>query len=284
MVVWEAQYGDLANVAQVFIDQFITSSEDKWHRLSGLTLLLPHGYHGEGPEQSSARVERFLTQCAEENIQVCYPSSPAQLFHVLRRQVHRKWRKPLVVFTPNSVHGWASGAGEALARDSLLPPPLGGSSAAVRGSVLADLARGTFRRTIADERTAPRATSKVLLCTGKVYADLVRRREEGGHHDVAIVRLEQLYPQDHSLAEALAGYPPETPLVWVQEEPRNYGPWYWVRANLTESLHPRTRHHPLTCISRAARGSPATGSRSSHAMEQTKLVDDAFASSPTTVA
>jgi 2-oxoglutarate dehydrogenase E1 component len=283
LVVWEAQYGDLVNVAQVFIDQFVTSSEDKWHRLSGLTLLLPHGYCGEGPEQSSARVERFLTQCAEENIQVCYPSTPAQLFHLLRRQVHRKWRKPLVVFTPNSVHGWAAGGGEALARDSLLPPPPG-SAGEPRASVLADLSRGGFRRTIPDQRRAPRATSKVLLCTGKVYADLVRRREEGGHDDVAIVRLEQLYPQDHGLAEALAAYPPETPLVWVQEEPRNYGPWYWVRANLADALHPLARRVALTCVSRPARGSPATGSRSSHAMEQTKLVDDAFAASPTGLA
>jgi 2-oxoglutarate dehydrogenase E1 component len=254
LVVWEAQYGDFLNTAQVIVDQFITSSEDKWHRLSGLVLYLPHGHEGEGPEQSSARIERFLQNSAEDNVQVVHPTTPAQLFHVLRRQAHRRWRKPLVLFTPNTLRRVTGDKREI--------------------SVLADLASGRFRRVIGDDTTEPAAVTKILLCSGKVYFDLVRRRDDRRRTDVAIVRLEQLYPLHQELIDALAPYPDETPLVWVQEEPRNYGCWYWVRANLSDALGGR---FPISVAARRPSGSPATGSRASHLLEQEMLLDEAFA-------
>jgi 2-oxoglutarate dehydrogenase E1 component len=201
LVVWEAQFGDFLNSAQVIVDQFITSAEDKWLRLSGLVMLLPHGYEGQGPEHSSARIERFLQMCAEDNLQVCNLTTPAQFFHVLRRQMLRNTRKPLVVFTPKS----------------LLRHPLAVSP-------LEDFTDAGFRRVI-PSKADPSRVKKILLCSGKVYYDLAEGRKTRGRDDVAIVRLEQLYPLNESIVEALGAYKDGTPLVWVQEEPRNMGGW-----------------------------------------------------------
>ena len=251
LVLWEAQFGDFWNSAQVIVDQFIASAEDKWSRLSGLVLLLPHGYEGQGPEHSHARVERFLSLAGEDNIQVCNPTTPAQFFHMLRRQYLRPLRKPLVVFTPKSLlrHKDAT-------------------------SSLDELATGSFQRVIPDAKADPKAVKRILLCSGKVYYDLARTRAELHRDDVAIVRLEQLYPLNESLGRALAPYADGTPLVWVQEEPRNMGPWYFVNARLREHIGDRL---PLTLVSRAESASPATGSHSSHQLEQKMLLTAAFA-------
>ena len=251
LVIWEAQFGDFANGAQVLIDQFIVSAEEKWLRLSGLVLLLPHGYEGQGPEHSSARIERWLQQGASDNIQVCNLTTPGQLFHCLRRQVLRPWRKPLVIFTPKSLlrHKEAT-------------------------STLDDLAQGQFQRVIPDRDTDPRDVKRVLLCSGKVYYDLYDARRKLGRRDVAIVRLEQLYPINDELKKCLAHYADGTRLVWVQEEPRNMGPWYFLNANLTRILGERL---PLTVVSRGTAASPATGSKASHDLEQQRLIDEALA-------
>jgi 2-oxoglutarate dehydrogenase E1 component len=250
LVLWEAQFGDFANGAQVIIDQFIVSAEDKWLRLSGLVLLLPHGYEGQGPEHSSARMERFLQLSASDNIQVCNLTTPAQLFHVLRRQVIRPWRKPLIIFTPKSLlrHKEAT-------------------------STVDDLANGQFQRVIPDGSTDPTKVKRVLLCTGKVYYDLVDARRKVGRDDVAIVRMEQLYPFNGALSEALAVYKDGTPLIWVQEEPRNAGPWYFINANLTGVIGNRL---PLSVVSRPSAASPATGSKASHDLEQQRLLAEAL--------
>ncbi len=251
LTIWEAQFGDFANVAQVIIDQFITSAEDKWQRLSGLVMLLPHGYEGQGPEHSSARIERFLTLAAEDNIQLIYPSSPAQFFHALRRQMLRRWRKPLVVLTPKS-----------LLRHPKAVSPLG------------DLAAGGFKDVIPDELQRDGPPEKVLLCTGKVYYDLLAYRQEHGRDDVAIVRLEQLYPlKRDALAAAIGDYPEGRPVCWVQEEPQNMGAWPFMRLSFGDSLFGRW---PLCGISRAESASPATGSAASHKLEQARLVETAF--------
>ncbi len=251
LVVWEAQYGDFANAAQVIIDQFIVSAEDKWSRLSGLVLLLPHGFEGQGPEHSSARIERFLNLCAEDNIQVCNLSTPAQLFHALRRQVNRPWRKPLIVFTPKS----------------LLRHP-----EAV--NTLDQIAEGSFQRVIPDDAVDGAKVKRVLLCSGKVYYDLAAERRRRKRDDVAIVRLEQYYPLSGALAKALAGFREGTPLVWVQEEPSNMGAWYFLNARKAELLGGR---HPLALVSRPESASPATGSKAAHDLEQKILLDEAFA-------
>jgi len=258
LVIWEAQFGDFLNVAQVIVDQFITSSEDKWHRLSGLVLYLPHGYEGQGPEHSSARMERFLQNSAEDNIQVVNPTTPAQLFHVLRRQVLRPWRKPLVIMTPKS-----------LLRVSATSK---GPHRPV--STIKDLAEGRFSRVIPDQSGVdPADVKRILLCSGKVYYDLALAREAHQIKDVAILRMEQLYPWNEELASAFAPYKDGTKLVWVQEEPRNYGAWYYINANLPAALHHR---FPLSCVSRVPSASPATGSRASHLLEQKMLIDEAF--------
>jgi 2-oxoglutarate dehydrogenase E1 component len=250
LVVWEAQFGDFANAAQVIIDQFIVSAEDKWWRLSGLVLLLPHGFEGQGPEHSSARIERFLQLAAEDNIQVCNLTTPAQLFHALRRQIHRPWRKPLVVFTPKS----------------LLRNPEAVSK-------LDELATGSFQRVIPDATVGASRVQRVLLCSGKVYYDLAAERRRAGREDVAILRLEQYYPLSDALTKALAPYREGTPVFWVQEEPRNMGGWYFVNARRAELLADR---HPLTLVSRPESASPATGSKGAHDLEQKALVRDAF--------
>jgi 2-oxoglutarate dehydrogenase E1 component len=245
----------------VIIDQFITSSEDKWHRLSGIVLYLPHGYEGQGPEHSTTRIERFLQNSAEDNIQVVHPTTPAQLFHALRRQVLRPWRKPLVVATPKSLLRVA-----ATSKGPHRPV-----------STIKDLAEGRFHRVLPDSSGIdPADVKKILLCSGKVYYDLALARDARGARDVAIVRLEQLYPLNEELPRALAPYKDGTKLVWVQEEPRNYGGWYYVNAVFPERLG----RFPLSCVSRAPSASPATGSRASHLLEQKMLVDEAFGVAP----
>jgi 2-oxoglutarate dehydrogenase E1 component len=252
LVVWEAQFGDFANGAQVLIDQFLSSAEDKWYRLSGLVLLLPHGFEGQGPEHSSARLERFLTLCAEDNIQVCNLTTPAQCFHALRRQVLRPYRKPLVIMSPKS----------------LLRSP-----AAV--STLDELANGSFQRIIPDVGNLdPKKVKKVLLCSGKVYYDLAAAREEHKRDDIAIIRVEQLYPlRKGEIENVLSPYKASTQVVWVQEEPWNMGAWYYIRARLPALLG---KQFPLSCVSRAESASPATGSLSTHKIEQQLVVDQAF--------
>ena len=254
LVIWEAQFGDFVNAAQVVIDQFIVSAEDKWNRLSGITMLLPHGFEGQGPEHSSARLERFLSLCAKDNIQVAQPTTPAQLFHLLRRQVLRVWRKPLVVMTPKS----------------LLRNPACVSS-------LDDLVKGSFQRVLPDTLDTPaRDIHRVLLCSGKVAYELEKRRQEIGRRDVAIIRVEQLYPLPRqALEEALAAYTPGTPVVWVQEEPENMGSWRFVRIHFGEKLFDR---FPFSGVCRQSAASPATGSKKSHDMEQNELLSAAFTS------
>ncbi len=256
LVIWEAQFGDFANGAQVLIDQFLSSSEDKWYRLSGLVLLLPHGFEGQGPEHSSARLERWLNLCAEDNMQVCNLTTPAQCFHVLRRQVVRPFRKPLVIMSPKS----------------LLRAPQAAST-------LEELATGSFQRIIPDTAGLDaKAVKRVLLCSGKVYYDLAAARETSKRTDVAIVRVEQLYPlQAQDVVKALAPYSDKCEVVWVQEEPWNMGAWYYMQARLPDIIGKKRR---LTCASRPESASPATGSHSAHKIEQERLVEQAFAKLP----
>lgn len=253
LVVWEAQFGDFCNAAQVIIDQFIVSAEDKWNRLSGLVLLLPHGFEGAGPEHSSARLERFLVLAAEDNIQVANATTPAQYFHLLRRQVLRFWRKPLIVLTPKK----------------LLRYPLATSS-------LEDLSKGRFQEIIPDPVAVPEQTQRVLLCSGKVYYDLFEQREKLGLEDkVAIVRVEQLYPlPEKYLMNVLEQYPEHTPTYWVQEEPENMGAWRHFWCTYGPKIGGK---YPLFKVARVESASPATGSAASHAREQQELLDKAFA-------
>src|SRR5262249_5084527 len=218
LVMWEAQFGDFVNAGQVIIDQCIVRAEDKWRRLSGVVLLLPHSFEGMGPEHSSARLERFLQLAAKDNIQVANLTTPAQLFHCLRRQVLRVWRKPLVLMTPKS----------------LLRHPQCVSR-------LDELADGKFHRVLPDAAPQGRtAVERVLLCSGKIYYELEQKRRELNKHNVAILRLEQLYPLPKvPLKEALANYPEGTPAFWVQEEPENMGAWRYLRIHLGEKLFDR---------------------------------------------
>ena len=247
LVCWEAQFGDFVNGAQVVIDQFISSAEEKWGRLSSIVLLLPHGFEGQGPEHSSARLERFLSLCAEDNLQVCNLTTPAQIFHVLRRQVLRPWRKPLIIMTPKSLLRHKGAV-----------------------STLRDLSEGGFQRVIPDTSAAPTSVRRVLLCSGKVYYDLLAAREAKKRPEVAIVRLEQLYPLSPQLLEETLKPYGAAPLVWVQEEPFNMGSWGFLSMRWPKSL-PR-----LSCVSRPESASPATGSAASHKYEQQLLVDQAF--------
>jgi 2-oxoglutarate dehydrogenase E1 component len=253
LVMWEAQFGDFANAAQVIIDQFLVSAEDKWKRLSGLVLLLPHGFEGQGPEHSSARLERFLMLAAEDNIQVAQVTTPGQYFHLLRRQVLRPWRKPLVVFTPKS-----------LLRHPLATSPID------------EVATDRFHRVLPDpEPLVGSAVQRVLLCTGKIYYELLAHRKELGRTDVAIVRLEQLYPfPKQELASLFEAYAPGTRIVWVQDEPENMGAWPFLRLRFGDRLLGR---HPMSGACREESASPATGSAHSHKLEQQELLDRAFA-------
>ncbi|MDE1199035.1 MAG: 2-oxoglutarate dehydrogenase E1 component [Pseudomonas sp.] len=255
LVIWEAQFGDFANGAQVVIDQFITSGEHKWGRLCGLTMLLPHGYEGQGPEHSSARLERYLQLCAEHNIQVCVPTTPAQIYHLLRRQVIRPLRKPLVVLTPKS-----------LLRHKLAI------------STLEDLAEGSFQTVIPEIDTLDAAkVTRLVMCSGKVYYDLLEKRRAEGREDIAIVRIEQLYPfPEDDLMEAIAPYTNLTNVVWCQEEPMNQGAWYSSQHHLRRSIGNHNRNLVLEYAGRDASAAPACGYASMHAEQQEKLLQDAF--------
>lgn len=251
LVLWEAQFGDFVNGAQTIIDQYIAASEDKWKQSSRLTMLLPHGYEGQGPEHSSARLERFLQLCAENNLQVCYPTTPGQYFHLLRRQVKEGMERPLIVITPKS----------------LLRLPA--ASATVN-----DLTSGGFVPVIDDpEITKPEEVKRVVLCSGKIYYDLIAARKERGGDEVgrvAVVRLEQFYPfPKKRLAEIFAGYSDSPELVWAQEEPKNMGGWTFVEPRLEEFLSANQR---AIYVGRSASASPATGSYSIHQAEQAELV------------
>jgi 2-oxoglutarate dehydrogenase E1 component len=252
LVVWEAQFGDFVNGAQIVIDQFLSSGEYKWHRMSGLVLLLPHGYEGQGPEHSSGRLERFMELCAENNVQVVNPTTPAQLFHVLRRQIHRDFRKPLVVMSPKS-----------LLRHKMAV------------SRIDELTDGGFKSILDEGELANRgAVRRILLCSGKVYYTLLETRRERLIEDTAIARLEQLYPFPHAeLSDLIAGYHNLKQLVWVQEEPENMGAWRNIR-------HRLERHVPkgvaLRYVGRQEAASPATGSHRVHEEEEAALVDAAL--------
>jgi 2-oxoglutarate dehydrogenase E1 component len=252
LVMWEAQFGDFCNAAQVIIDQFIVSAEDKWNRLSGLVVLLPHAFEGQGPEHSSARLERFLSLGAKDNIQVVNPTTPAQFFHLLRRQVLRVWRKPLFVMTPKSL----------LRHPKVI-------------STMKECAEGSFLRVIPDIAPPGRTkVNRVLLCSGKIYYELEQKRIDLKRDDVAIMRVEQLYPfPKEPLKAALAECADGTPVFWVQEEPENMGAWRFLRGNFGDRLFDRL---PFAGIYRQSAASPATGSASSHRLEQEKLLVAAF--------
>jgi len=255
LVIWEAQFGDFANVAQVVVDQFITSGEHKWGRLCGLTMLLPHGYEGQGPEHSSARLERYLQLCAEHNVQVCVPTTPAQIYHLLRRQVIRPLRKPLIVLTPKS-----------LLRHKLAI------------STLEDLAEGSFQTVIPEIDTLdPKKVTRLVLCSGKVYYDLLEKRRAEGREDIAIVRIEQLYPfPEDDLVEILAPYTELKDVVWCQEEPMNQGAWYSSQHHMRRILGRHNKALVLEYAGRDASAAPACGYASMHAEQQEKLLQDAF--------
>ncbi len=248
LTIWEAQFGDFVNGAQVIIDQFIASSETKWDRFSGLTLFLPHGFEGQGPEHSSARMERFLQLCANDNIQVTYPSTPVQFFHLLRRQVKQPFRRPLVVLTPKA----------------LLRYPLCVSD-------LDEFTSGGFREVLPDKAEGGNIRT-VLFCTGKIYYDLLEKRRESKREDLAIVRIEQIYPlRTEKIREALAHFDRAEHFAWVQEEPRNAGAWSFIRPCLIEVLG-----KDLPYIGRDEASSPAVGSHRLHKQEQEKIMEEAF--------
>jgi 2-oxoglutarate dehydrogenase E1 component len=255
LVIWEGQFGDFVNGAQVVIDQFISSGEAKWGRLSGLTMFLPHGYEGQGPEHSSARLERFLQLCAEHNMQVVVPSTPAQMFHLLRRQMIRQVRKPLVVLTPKS-----------LLRHKLSV------------STIADLARGRFQPMIEEvEPMADESVTRVVFCSGKVYFDLAEFRRNENLSGVAIVRIEELYPFPvEEYARVVARYKNAKEIVWCQEEPQNQGAWYQIRHRLQEPLSPS---HQLFYAGRPGAAAPASGIHALHVRQQQALVSAALVSS-----
>jgi 2-oxoglutarate dehydrogenase E1 component len=256
LTIWEAQFGDFCNGAQVIIDQFISSGEAKWGRVSGITLFLPHGYEGQGPEHSSARLERFLQLCAEFNMQVCVPSTPAQMFHMLRRQMLRSLRKPLIIMTPKS----------------LLRHPLSVSR-------LEELSGSGFQNVIDEiDDIKPSAVTRVVLCSGKVYFDLLKGRREAKTDTVAIVRIEQLYPFPSDEYEAvLRKYSNAREIIWCQEEPQNQGSWYQIRHRLQSKLSDR---HELLYAGRAGAAAPATGIAALHEQQQKNLVTAALQGVP----
>ena len=247
LTIWEAQFGDFNNGAQIIIDQFISAAEDKWRTMNGITMFLPHGYEGQGSEHSSGRMERFLQLCAELNMVVCNPTTPANHFHLLRRQVHTEYRKPLVVFTPKK----------------LLRYPK-----AVSG--IEEMAKGTFREVIADSDVKKKDVDTIVLCSGKVYYDIIEQKEKRGTGaNMAVLRIEQLYPlPENQIREIIAGYGKECRLIWAQEEPENMGAWSYMLRML--------RDLNLTVVSPAASASPATGSPKVHEKRMTAMMDRLF--------
>lgn len=252
LVIWEAQFGDFVNGAQVLIDQFISSGEVKWGRVCGLTLMLPHGYEGQGPEHSSARPERFLQLCADNNMQVVQPTNAAQIFHLLRRQMIRMFRKPLVILTPKSLLRHKDAASD-----------------------LSELARGEFHTVLGDMEADGKKVKRVILCSGKVYYDLAAERRERGDESVALLRIEQLYPFPHkALAAELKKYPAATEIVWCQDEPQNQGAWLYAQHHVMENM---AEGQKLAYAGRPASASPAVGYYAKHAEQQKALVHAAFA-------
>ena len=246
LVIWEAQFGDFNNGAQIIIDQFISAAEDKWHTMNGLVMLLPHGYEGQGAEHSSARLERFLQLCAEENIQIANCTTPANFFHILRRQIHRPYRKPLIIFTPKSL----------LRHPKVVSP-------------LKDLAKGSFQELIDDESADSKKVKRIAFCSGKVYYDAIDQRAEKGVDDMAIVRLEQLYPfPQKQFDEVLKKYKNCEKIIWLQEEPENMGPWtYILKSHRNINWHLVSRHESA---------SPATGSSKRHMQRFNELFNKLF--------
>jgi len=256
LVIWEAQFGDFANGAQVVIDQFITSGEHKWARLSGLTMLLPHGYEGQGPEHSSARLERFMQLCAEHNIQVCMPTTPAQVYHMLRRQAIRPLRKPLIVMSPKSLlrHKEAT-------------------------STLEDLAEGHFHNVLDETDDLDKsAVERVIMCSGKVFYDLRAARRERGIDNIAILRLEQLYPfPEEELLEVLSQYPNISDAIWCQEEPMNQGAWYASQHHMRRIMHQHNSDVYLRYVGRDSSAAPAAGYMALHVTQQEQFINEALA-------
>jgi len=248
LVLWEAQFGDFWNGAQVIVDQFIASSESKWKRESGLVMLLPHGYEGQGPEHSSSRIERLLQMCAENNLQICNASTPAQYFHLLRRQLHRDFRKPLAVMTPKS-----------LLRHKLAVSPV------------EEFTSGSFMEVLDDTNVDSSRVKRVVLCSGKVYYDLFEQRIKQESFETAIIRLEQLYPfPEEQLKKILDKYSKATEFVWVQEESHNMGAWVFVESRL------RAMGYLFEYVGRDESASPAVGSKKIHESEQKQLVEATF--------
>jgi 2-oxoglutarate dehydrogenase E1 component len=252
LVAWEAQFGDFANGAQIIIDQFLSASEAKWKQTSSLIMLLPHGHEGQGPEHSSARPERFLQLCGNLNMQVAIPTTPAQHFHVLRRQLHRDFRKPLVLMTPKS-----------LLREPLCVSPV------------ADFQDGRFHEILDDTNQAKSDAERVIFCSGKIYYDLIKARtEQSQFANVPVIRLEQLYPFPYGQMEALlTSYPKLSEIIWTQEEPQNMGGWNFVRGRLLEVLKPNQK---LNYVGRKNSGTPAEGSGKAHEAEQKRIIQDAL--------
>jgi 2-oxoglutarate dehydrogenase E1 component len=254
LVIWEAQFGDFANGAQVVFDQFISSCESKWDRYCGVTVLLPHGYDGAGPEHSSARLERFLQLSARENIQVCVPSTPAQMFHMLRRQVLRPYRKPLIVMSPKS----------------LLRYKLSSSS-------IEDIVNGEFKLVIDDiDEIDKNGVSRLLMCSGKIYYELLVARRENNISNIAIARIEQLFPfPSAEVKKLIESYPNLEEVVWVQEEPKNQGSWYYMQSRGT-MIGCLSNQHTFGYAGRFYSASPATGSMKLHLAQQKQLIEDAL--------
>ncbi len=247
LVLWEAQFGDFANGAQTIVDEFISSSEQKWGQRSSVVLLLPHGYEGQGPDHSSGRIERYLQLCAEQNMTVAVPSTPASYFHLLRRQAYDRPRRPLVVFTPKSMLRLRAAT-----------------------STPQDFTTGTFRPVIGDPSVT--GARSVLMCAGKVYYDLVAERERRGLRDTAIVRLEQIYPLDVESLRAEFDRHPDATITWVQDEPANQGAWLFV----SHHLRPAVSGRDVGRVSRPPSASTAAGSHRTHEREQTALIKEAF--------
>jgi len=259
LVLWEAQFGDFANGAQVVVDQFITSGEHKWARLCGLTMLLPHGYEGQGPEHSSARLERYLQLCAEQNVQVCVPTTPSQVFHMLRRQAIRPLRKPLIVMSPKSLlrHKEAT-------------------------STLEELADGKFH-TVLDETDGldPSKVKRLIICSGKVFYDLRAARRERGIEDIALARIEQLYPfPEEDLAEVVGRYPNIEDAIWCQEEPMNQGAWYGSQHHMRRVIQRHKVDVYLRYAGREASASVSAGYTALHLREQEQFINEALGPMP----
>ncbi|MDJ0832502.1 MAG: 2-oxoglutarate dehydrogenase E1 component, partial [Gammaproteobacteria bacterium] len=251
LVLWEAQFGDFANGAQVVIDQFISSGEVKWGRLSHLVMLLPHGYEGQGPEHSSARLERYLQLCAQNNMRVVVPTMPAQIFHLLRSQIKGGYRKPLIVMTPKSL----------LRHEAAVSP-------------LADLSQGKFQPLIKEtDELDNSAVKRLIFCSGKIYFKLHETRQKKYDNSTAIVRLEQLYPYPSAeIAEVVKSYPNLEKVIWCQDEPRNQGTWWYIKTMLINSCHPV----PVDYAGRDSSASPAAGYMGLHLDQEHRLVTEAF--------